>query len=380
MTRARQTTHSSPAIAHVTSMYPPVIGGLEQVVRSLAHEQYRLGTDVRVITSDHGVNAGARVDDPFPVTRLKSVEAAHTIIIPGLLRSLAALSRGTLIHLHVSLAYVPEMVWINKRLRDIPYIAHVHLDVLPSGRAGMLLEPYKKLVLRRVLHDAALVVVPTEDYVDLIGARYGIPKKSIRVVPNATDHKITGHRPSAPSETGRGPRVLLVGRLAAQKNIPLALSAIACYTERFDKRIKLEIVGDGEDRQKIGSEIGRLGLNDIVTLRGTLKGGELESAYASSNLLLMTSLNEALPLVLIEAMTKGLPLVSVDIPGVRNVLENGVNGLLAEPTPEALAISLHQLLSDRQLYESVTANNLKKAEKFSWRSVATEVASIYGSL
>lgn len=369
-----------PAIVHVTSRYPPVIGGLEQVVRSLAYYQYQQGTDVRVLTSDYGTNGNIGVEDPFPVTRLRSIEAVNTVIIPGLLRSLASLRNDTLIHLHIGSAYVPEMVWINKRLRNIPYIAHVHIDVLPSGRAGVLLGPYKKLILSRVVRDAALVLVPTNDYVDIIGARYGLPEERIRVIPNATDHRISGEGRSAPSVAGKEPQVILVGRLAPQKNIPLALATMASYTERYNRRIRLEIVGDGADREKISAQIDRLGLGDIVTLRGALKGSELESAYARSDLLLMTSLNESFGLVLIEGMTKGLPLVSVDIPAVRNVLEHGINGFLAEPKPEALADCLHELLNDQSLYETFSTNNQKKAQQFSWQSVVMKLDSIYKSL
>lgn len=369
-----------PSITHVTSRYPPVVGGLEQVVRSLARHQYQLGVNVRVLTSDHGTRGDSMIDDPFPVTRLKSMEVAHTVIIPGLLSSLANLQEDSLIHLHISSAYVPEMVWVNARLRNVPYLAHVHLDVLPSGRAGILLEPYKKLILRRVLHGANLVIVPTEDYVDLMHKRYDISERRIRVVPNATDHTLSERQRSASFSAENCPQVILVGRLAPQKNIPLALAAVASYITRFDNRIRLIIVGEGEDREKIRAEIDRLNLHDIVTLRGTLKGRDLEMAYAESDLLLMTSLNESFGLVLIEAMTKGLPLVSVDIPGVRNVLADGVNGLLSEPKPEALADAMHKLVSDTSLYESISVNNQERARQFSWQSVAMEMAAIYESL
>jgi len=367
------------SIVHISSRYPPAVGGMEQVVQSIARNQHRLGMQVRVLTSDRGRGRGPQEGEPFPVARLKSVTIAHTPIIPSLLPRLLNLDRDSIIHLYVSCAYTPEVVWMYARLRGRPYLAHICIDVLPSGLAGWLLGPYKRLLLRRVIRDAAAVLVPTPDYQELISEKYGIPQDRVVVIGCGTEHRIA-ERPKSLSGKREQRRLLFVGRLTVQKNIPLMLAAIAVYLRRYGNDISLAIVGEGEARRAVESQIDDLGLRDVVALHGSLHGAALQSAYEDSDLLLLTSTNESFGLVFIEAMTKALPIVSVNIPAVRNVVINGVNGLLAESTPEAVADAIHTLLADKDLYSSVSRNNLATSRDYDWKVIAENLATIYDSV
>jgi glycosyltransferase involved in cell wall biosynthesis len=375
MIGCRPARNSGTGIVHIVARYPPGLGGMEQVVQSLARSQYKLGMQVRVLTSDQG-GSDSQQYEPFPVSRLRSINIAHTTISPSLLFRLLKLDRSSIIHLHISCAYTPEMVWIDARLRRHPYLAHVHLDVLPSGPAGPLLAPYKRLLLRRVLRDAEAVLVPTADYRELISDKYGIPRERIIVIRNGTEHAIA-ERPKLLDGGRAARRLLFVGRLSVQKNIPLMLDAIAVYVRKYGDNVRLMIVGEGEAKAAVRSQIDRLGLGDIVSLRGPLRGAAVQSAYEESDLLLLTSTNESFGLVLIEAMTKGLPIVSVNIPAVRNVVSSGVNGLLAEPIPAAVADAIHTLLTDGALYSAVSRNNLAKSRDYDWEVIAEEIASVY---
>ena len=102
---------SDRSIVHVVARYPPGLGGVEKVVQYLARNQHQLGTQVKVLTSNQGRNELQPEDEPFPVTRLRSFIIARTPIIPGLLARLFTLDRGSIVHLHISRAYTPEVVW-----------------------------------------------------------------------------------------------------------------------------------------------------------------------------------------------------------------------------------------------------------------------------
>jgi glycosyltransferase involved in cell wall biosynthesis len=117
-----------------------------------------------------------------------------------------------------------------------------------------------------------------------------------------------------------------------------------------------------------------------VSLLGTLHGLDLESQYERADALILTSTNESFGLVLIEAMTKGLPIVTVDIPAVRNVVADGVNGLLAAQNPEAVAESIHRLFSDPNLYSKLSRHNVAEARRYSWDVTADAVSAVYVSL
>jgi glycosyltransferase involved in cell wall biosynthesis len=115
-------------------------------------------------------------------------------------------------------------------------------------------------------------------------------------------------------------------------------------------------------------------------MRGAVTGPELQSAYRQADLLLLTSVNESFGLVLVEAMTKALPIVSVNIPAVRNVMTDGVNGLMTDASPSALAEAIHTLLTDRDRYAAMSRNNLERARSYSWRAVAEQLVPVYQSI
>lgn len=368
-------------IVHVVNRFPPALGGMEKVVQALARAQHKLGIDVTVLTSDDGQGELPPEDEPFPVIRLRSFAAAHTQIIPGLWSRLFGIDRNSVLHLHVAAAYTPELVWIYSLLRKHRYVASVYLDVPPSGLTGrLLLTPYKSLLLKRVLRGAQTIWVPTEDYQDLISEKYGIPRSRIIAIRCGTPHR-RAEQPKALSAEGSERRLLFVGRLAVQKNIPSLLEAISIYVRKYGSNVRLALAGDGELRQELETLVRRLELSGNVAFLGALHADGLEAAYEESDLLVLTSTQESFGLVFIEAMTKGVPIVSVDIPAVRNVVENGENGLLAEQTPEAVADAIHTLLDDAALYGKVSENNLAKAQQYDWDIVAKEFMSqVYGRL
>src|ERR1700730_2636640 len=134
---------TTPTIVHVTSYYPPHLGGMENVAERIAEGFVDKEYAVSVYTSDRGYSCNKVISSKSQVHYLKSIEFAHTPIIFTLLFRLLALPGHSLIHLHVAQALSPEIVYLISRLKGIPYVAHIHLDVDPSGPFGFLLGTYK---------------------------------------------------------------------------------------------------------------------------------------------------------------------------------------------------------------------------------------------
>ncbi|MDQ2885069.1 MAG: glycosyltransferase [Chloroflexota bacterium] len=170
-----QISKNKPTIVHVTSYYPPHLGGQEKGTALRAERFVDRGYAVSVYTSDIGYSREAVSTTNVQVHYLKAVELAHTPIIFTLFFRLLALPRHTVIHLHVAQAFSPEIVYCIWRLRGIPYIAHIHLDVDPSGPLGFLLEFYKQVFLKRVLKSAAKIICQSDSQKRLIASKYGLP-------------------------------------------------------------------------------------------------------------------------------------------------------------------------------------------------------------
>jgi glycosyltransferase involved in cell wall biosynthesis len=357
-------------VVHVTPHYPPYLGGLEKVVEALATARAARGLPVEVLTARDQPPPVAGIDAPY-VRRLAAVEVAHTAIIPALPILLLRLRPGTVVHLHVAQAFTPESAWVARRLRGVPYVAHLHIDAGPTGPAGGLLRVYKPLLLGRVLRDAAIVVVFTKEQAEAVVDSYGVEPARVRVVPNGVDSSYF-HAPRRLA-TDRLPRLLFVGRLSTQKNLPQLLNALEGVSHRFDT----VLVGSGELEEILKSRAERLGLVN-VTFSGRADGADLLAHYGSADVFVLPSEREGMPLALLEAQAMALPIVATDIPGTRDLVTDGELGTLV-PLNDAAALrrALEHLVSDPAGYERMSAAARANAEAYTWERVSERFEDLY---
>jgi glycosyltransferase involved in cell wall biosynthesis len=363
-----QITQTRPEIVHVTSYYPPHLGGMEKGTALRAERFVDRGYVVSVYTSNIGYSRKNIYKGGVQVNYLKSIEIAHTPIMFTLFFRLLALPRHSLIHLHVAQAFSSEVVYLISRLKGVPYVAHIHLDVDPSGPLGFLLETYKKLFLARVLKSAAKILCQTELQKRLIASRYALPLESIVVIPNGVaEEYFVGKRTSENAV----PHLLFVGRLGVQKNLPLLIEAVS----QMQTNVILDIVGEGELKESIEALIQKYKLPN-VHLHGKKIGKELLEFYKSADIFVLPSLKEGLSNSMLEALAAGLPVVASNLPEIRDVLgESGV--LIQEPTPTNYARTLDVLLSDKQAIQNLSILSIQKARCYEWKDVLDATEDLY---
>jgi glycosyltransferase involved in cell wall biosynthesis len=364
-------------IAQVTAQYPPRLGGVERVVQTLSELLADAGCEVEVFTGENGRSAGTVTARPrLRVHYLPSFVLANVPIIPSLLFKLVKLPRGSIIHLHAAQAFTPEMVFLASKLKNIPYVVHLAIELEASSRLGILLPIYKRLLLGPILRRAAIVTCQTEDWQAHMIRQYGIDKRKTVLLPWATDFTVASEPRRAISAL---PRLLFVGRLTKQKNVPLLLEALDMYRTAFGTEIALEIVGEGEDEDAVRRQIKTLELTR-VTLRGPLSGQELQAAYEQSDIFVLPTLYETFGLVYVEAMAKGLPIVTTNVESVRKVVVNGRNGLLTALDPAAFCASIRDLVTTPKLYEKMSTHNLEDVRQYSWDNILQRTLQIYSEL
>ena len=153
--------------------------------------------------------------------------------------------------------------------------------------------------------------------------------------------------------TRSGPtRFVFVGRLVPEKGPLLMLDALASLPAGS---WQLRIVGDGPLRDQLARRIAELGLREQVSLLGALGQDELPAQYAWADAFCLPSLAEGLPVVLMEAMSTGLPVVSTRIAGIPELVEDGTTGLLVAPGRQAELASALELLLDPALRSRLAA-------------------------
>ena len=155
--------------------------------------------------------------------------------------------------------------------------------------------------------------------------------------------------------------VLLVGRLVPNKNIPLAVRAVAEYARRYDPRTRLIVVGDRplpECAAEIDAVIRAEGRAGQVVVTGKVTVSQLKALYLTSDALLVTSLHEGFCVPLVEAMALLTPVVAVPNAAVPGTGGDAV--LYADATPEAIAARLHEAISDPAVRQTRLARGRRR--------------------
>lgn len=356
-------------IIQVSSYYPPHLGGQENAVHDLAHHLAANGHSVQVLASRQGGGAKTEVRDRVHVRRLSSFVFGHAPIMPGFVGALLRMARpSSIVHVHIGQAFSPEMVWLAAKLRRFPFIAQLHIDFEPTGAAGFLLPLYKKYVLKPVLRAATTVIVLNEKTRTTV-QQYGC--RNVRIMNNGIDEAyFAAQRATLAPRPPDILRLVCVGRLSKQKNITTLLEALP----HIARKVHLDIIGEGEERAAIEATITRLKLRN-VTLHGRLPREEVRHFYQHSDALIMPSIFEAQPLVLLEAMATGIPIIGTNVIGVGEHIEN--IGIIAEPTPKGLAEAISKYDALHPDLPAMVNRGRAKAETLRWSQLLTEYETLY---
>ena len=158
---------------------------------------------------------------------------------------------------------------------------------------------------------------------------------------------------------------IAVGRICSQKAYPVLVDAIGSMEGRYRGLIKVRIIGDGDqdDVAALNSKIANSGLSDIIELTGP--SSDVPSILASSNVFLMSSDYEGLPIALIEATVVGLPVVVTDVGGCKEVVDACGNGFVVQAgDSEGLKSAITELLENPERVEELSGKAIKNGGQF----------------
>ncbi|TYP87185.1 glycosyltransferase family 4 protein [Blastococcus xanthinilyticus] len=234
--------------------------------------------------------------------------------------------------------------------RGLPYGIHLH----GAGYRGFL-ETLSPAAMRRVeqfFGRAAYVVVLGKPWARLVIEELGVPEERVHVVHNGV---ADGAPPVTPWPAGRTKRVLLLGRMDAGKGVPELLRAF----ERLDDVPDAELVLAGppaeadvvtQVEEAVRARPGR------VRYAGSLPRAAAQELLRDAYLLALPSHAEGLPMVVIEAMSRGIPAVTTPVGAMAELVTSGANGYLVPPGDvDALTEHLRLLLGGEELRDAMAA-------------------------
>lgn len=199
-------------------------------------------------------------------------------------------------------------------------------------------------------------------------------RRRASVIPNPI---VPVPRPAGASEDAERPkRVVALGRLAPEKAFHKLISAFASVADRHPDWT-LDIWGEGPERPRLEALVEELGLAGRVRLPGATK--DVYSVLYASDLFVLSSEYEGLPMALCEALASGLPVVSFDCEtGPREILREGVDGLLIPAGDvEALGSTMNRLMSDDAERKRMAARAPEILERFGIDEVTRQWTSLF---
>jgi colanic acid/amylovoran biosynthesis glycosyltransferase len=245
-------------------------------------------------------------------------------------------------HVHAHTATYPLLTaWLCHRLTGVSYsfTAHAH-DIFAD-----------QSFLRRRLATAEFAVAISDFNRGFLAAYGGDRLTPVHVIRCGIELSAYRFRPRAPSETGRV-RALCVAGLKDYKGHHVLLRALADGDPSLE-RVDLDLVGDGPRRQPLEALVRLLGLQNRVRFHGPLPEPAVLDLLERADLFVLPSViasdgtMEGLPVVLVEALAAGVPVVATRISGVPELIRDGETGLLAEPgRADDLRRAMSRLLAD----------------------------------
>jgi glycosyltransferase involved in cell wall biosynthesis len=245
-------------------------------------------------------------------------------------------------HVHAHYATYPLLAaWLCHRLTGVSYSVTVHAHDIFVDRS----------FLDRRLAEASFVVAISEYNRKFLHEHVSSDHTPIHVVHCGVEPGAYRFRSRVPPSTGPI-RVLCVASLQEYKGHRLLLQALADSGDRLS-RIQLDLVGDGPARAELEQLVAELGLETRVRFHGSLPEPAVAELLGAADLFVLPSVvarngqQEGLPMVLVEALAAGVPVVATRMSGVPEVVRDESTGLLVEPgDPDALAGSIEAVLDD----------------------------------
>jgi glycosyltransferase involved in cell wall biosynthesis len=411
-------------VGYLASRYP---GATHSFIAREVAELRRLGIDVHTMSI-----RAASPDEVLSETDREERRSTHALVPPTAMTLLRAHGRAlfqypraylaTLSHaVHSSsggvragvwqLFYFAEaiLLWDHCRRRGIEHV-HVHFanvgaDVaMLAARLSATAGPGEnRLTWSFTMHSqVAQRLDGTTDYYDVLRHRLRQKVEAARFVACVSDFErgvlmsivdpahwtrlhvvhcgvdVREFRPTDRSADQRGPvKILAIGRLLALKGHAVLLEAAARLLSE-GAPVEITIVGDGPERARLEQLAARLGIDRDVRFAGAVGRDSLTGHYAEADIFCLPSFAEGVPVVLMEAMAAGLPVVATRIAGIPELIRDEESGLLVSPgRPDLLFTAMRRLVESPPLRRRIGAAGRARVEtEFEVRSCARQLATL----
>ncbi|MFH1402724.1 MAG: glycosyltransferase family 4 protein [Candidatus Altiarchaeota archaeon] len=372
-----------------------VLGGMEIHSMELAKGIARKGHEVVVITNRH---PEGKTEEHVDGVEIRYADEKATSKRPMGMKSLRLLEelhrerKFDVIHSQAFSAFYYVSTGLKKRL-GIPLVTTLHGTPFSEVRSNMnqgwnnMLIPKIGFHLfnyqfrfKEMISESDAVIAISKELAENAPSEFKIPAEKVKMVINGVDTE--DFRPSESrlkKSLGEGRVILSVSVLHRQKGVQHLINAMKDILVKAPDAV-LVIVGDGPYKKDLEELASKKELRERIIFKGRVPNTELIEYYNSCDVFAIPTVRvEGLPLIELEAMSCGKPVVASNIGGIPTVIEDRVNGMLANPgDAKDLAGKILEVLCDKKLSEKLGKNARKTIlEKYSRERMAENTIRVY---
>lgn len=361
--------------------FPPVGGGGGQACADLCRGLAERGHQMIVITTlapglprreDLGSCQVQRVFTGRRSLFRASFAAMAGYVIGAFLPGLGQVLRWRpdLIHAHFAVP-TGALALALSSLTGTPYVVTAHLGDVPGGVPEKTDRWFRRVypLTPRIWRRAAAVVAVSEYTRQLAQRHYPV---RIDVIPNGIPLE---ERSTDVEGLHQPPRMIFVGRFQPQKNLPFLVDLLARVK---DLPWTMVFAGDGPQRAEVEARLQGYGLTERVHMLGWVSREEVDRQMRASDVLLMPSRAEGLPVVGLQALACGLALVVSRVGGLSELVEEGVNGRSCLAGEMAcFDQALRWCLGDTERLRAMKAASRRRAARYDIRQVAEAYEAVF---
>lgn len=295
----------------------------------------------------------------------------------ALWRLRAELSSGgpLVVHIHFSSrgSTLRKLILASMTLRArTPLILHAHGSVFDSFFDN--LPHFAQRIVRRTFSRADRFVVLSSQWKQYYVERFGLPEQRAVVLCNPAALPATIPDRSARARV----QFLFLGRIGQRKGAFDLVRAFAALPEALRSRARLVLAGDG-DVAALRSQAAPLG--ERVQVYSWIDSKQRDALLAESDVFVLPSYNEGVPMALLEAMASGLPVVTTPVGGIPDAVSDGVDGVMVMPgDTQQLVEALQRLIENESLRLTLGRNARARAERCDVGQYSLELAQMYRSV
>lgn len=377
-------------IAQVTCVFRPYKGGIGEVAYFYARELVRQGNNVTVFAPRYKKNwQQEEILDGIKVNRLNScIKWGNAAVMFQLFWKLRSFD---VVHVHYPFFGSAEIIWLYSiffKPKQQKIVYTYHMDTQADGFLGSYFKFHQRFITPFLLRKADAYIATSFDYIKNCSQKnfYFKHKEKFHEIPLGVDEiftirKIDEDDFSKFTIPTNKKVILFVGGLDDAhyfKGLEYMIEAM----EEIDAH--LLVVGKGNRKKYFEEKVRNLKIESKVTFTGFISDDELLRVYTISDVCVLPSINmnEAFGIVLAQASACGKPIIASNLPGVRTVVQDGINGLLIEPKNlQDLIEKVNTILSDNQLQIEMGQNGYKNAQKmFNWKIIGEKLYHLYKNL